>query len=345
MITNSKTMEEISQDLLDLEMFDEKNSKVFALALGEQLKKLEESLNSSSSSRTTTTTAATTQKEKKIITDSTLIVTGNKKDNKIVKDKRINDLLDKPLPTSRDGKTENKVKKSITDRLGDIQDIDIGKKRGLDNQYVQSNKRGSAAGPMNMGMLDPNILKEQMEMMAKMSGFSSLEEMQKFNHEVMEKMKRGEMFGGRNSGRGDRGGGRFGGRFGGGRDRGGRFGGRGDSSSFPSSTEEELTVAPEKPKKTTKVIKTNNVDTATTENENMEVDDSNPNNNDFEFEGTFDGRGGRGRGRFSSRGRGRGGRGRGRGRSSAVSKNKVWVREPSLDTALPGTITSKFMKN
>lgn len=329
MITNSKTMEDISQDLLDLDMFDEKNSKAFALALGEQLMRLEGSLNSSSS-----------QKEKKVITNSAPNISANKKENTTVKDKKVNDLLDKPLPTSRDGKTENKGKRSITDRLGDIQDIEIGKKRGLDNQYSQSNKRErGSAGPMNMGTLDPNILKEQMEMMAKMSGFSSLEEMQKFNYEMMEKMKRGEIFGGRGRGRGDRGRGR--GRFATDARGAGRFG-RGGSS----STEEELTVAPEKPIRSAKIIKTN-TDMTTTENENMEVDEVNNTSNDFEFagDGTFNGRGGRGgRGRFSTRGRGRfstrGGRGRGRG-PPAASKNKVWVREPSLDTALPGTITSK----
>ena len=78
----------------------------------------------------------------------------------------------------------------------------------------------------------------------------------------------------------------------------------------------------------------------------MEVEETNKTHNYFEFlgDGTFDGRGGggRGRGRFSSRGRGRG-RG-GRGPPALASKNKVWVREPTLDSALPGTITSKLMK-
>lgn len=256
-----------------------------------------------------------------------------------------------------------KGKRSIIDRLGDIDDVGVGRKRGLDKHYDQSNNKRERGhgGPMHMNpmamMMDPNLMKEQMNMMAQMSGFSSLEDMMKFNQELMKKMHSGEFGMSGNPGRGfggrmsERGRGRFAER--GGR---GRFAGRGrgDPSILPShppKTEEELDIAPAKHSKS--ATTTDNADT--TPKENIEEDETNMTNNDFEFngDGTFEGRGGRGgrsgrgRGRFSTRGRGRfpdfAGRGRS-GRGPIASKNKVWVREPTIDTALPGTITSTLMK-
>jgi hypothetical protein len=207
MITNSKSMEEISKDLLDLEMFEEKDAKVFALALGEQLMKLEESSSSVVSSKSNNNNNI--KKEKK----ETTTTIDNKKVEK-PKDKRVNDLLDKPLGTSRDGKSmigNDKGKKSIIDRLGDIDDVGLGRKRGLERKYDQSNKRERGpGGPMHMNpmaMINPDLMKEQMNMMAQMSGFSSIEDMMKFNQELMKKMQSGELNMSGNPGRG------FGGRM------------------------------------------------------------------------------------------------------------------------------------
>ena len=316
MVANRKTMGEMSSDLA--EFFGEEEREEFISSLQEKLVTLE---------------AANSSKEEVKAKSKVISLSSNAAID--------NAALSKPLGAGRDGgggKGKGKGDKSKGKQQQQQQPRGPRTNRLLQAAMEQGKTGGGkrshdGGGGFNKRARGSGSDEQGMDSMAQMQGFNNANDMMMAYQQnmmtmmqsVIEATTKGLVHaprGGRGFSRGGRGG--IPPR---GRGRGGRSGGPGRGETVSSGEGGGETAA-----------------SSGEGHEGSTGGPANPDQDGFVGNGTFDmtsgyrggGRGFRGRGRFSGRFSARGGRGRGRGREVPTGPvNKVWKREPDVETSLP----------